>query len=164
MLVSTPKSMGGGYGVGFDMESMMAYNPDLHKWVWCNVRFNHTDFLFKWIVSLWCVHHRYTVWPLSSVDHFVWCLSASAVLLNPLWLLSRIKLLFSLAVFSDTNSDNLHSITAELVNCWAIATLISEFFHVKFSTCDVVNIRSIIFQFSLRVSLVPLQVGGYKDR
>ena len=31
MLMSTPKGTGGGYGVGFDMESMMAYNPDLLK-------------------------------------------------------------------------------------------------------------------------------------
>ncbi|XP_067931955.1 mitogen-activated protein kinase 7-like isoform X2 [Watersipora subatra] len=31
MLVSTPKGTGGGYGVGFDMESMMAYNPDLQN-------------------------------------------------------------------------------------------------------------------------------------
>lgn len=31
MLVSTPKGTGGGYGVGYDMESMMAYNPDLQK-------------------------------------------------------------------------------------------------------------------------------------
>ena len=31
MLVSTPKGTGGGYGVGYDMESMMAYNADLQK-------------------------------------------------------------------------------------------------------------------------------------
>lgn len=33
MLVSTPKGTGGGYGVGYDMETMLAYNPDMQKYV-----------------------------------------------------------------------------------------------------------------------------------